>query len=416
MKQLSSILTMVSLALIPIISSSQPPDKIPGLEVIKLSDTIYKLECTTDFAASVLACVGADGVLLIDTGHRGTADSLKKVAAKWGKVRYVINTHYHGDHVGGNYVFDEDALIMGHYNAHEALSGYYYHLPGNPDANMPDAAIFDELAMNFNGETIRAFHIPGAHTDGDLLVYFAESKILHVGDLVFSVGLPYVDVYQSNGDVEGYARHVKALIDTLSPEVRIVCSHGPDYSVLELMSYYNLIVETADLVWKGAEAGMSKEQMQEENLLKKWETHNWRWVDANGWLGNLYDYWNLKNGKQFISICDPMTEALASGSAENAIMTFKKLKKEKPEEYDFSEFQVNMLGYQLMNRKMYDEAVEIFKLNVKEHPKSWNVYDSMGEACMNKGLIDQAIESYEKSIKLNPENTNAVEMLKKLKK
>jgi len=115
------------------------------------------------------------------------------------------------------------------------------------------------------------------------------------------------------------------------------------------------------------------------------------------------------------SICDPLTRTLVDKGIETAIGQYRSLKGKSPNTYDFSETELNNLGYQLIGRKMLTEAIEVFKLNVEAYPTSFNVYDSLGEAYMVNDDRELAIKNYEKSVELNPENTNGIEKLKELK-
>ncbi len=113
-------------------------------------------------------------------------------------------------------------------------------------------------------------------------------------------------------------------------------------------------------------------------------------------------------------IGDYLFEIIEDEGIETAVENYKELKKESPDLFDFSESQLNTLGYNLLRNNRIDEAIEIFKLNIEAYPQSANVYDSMGEAYMEKGMNDKAIEFYKKSLELNPGNKNAIEMLKKM--
>ncbi len=267
--------------------------------------------------------------------------------------------------------------------------------------------------MKFNNELIKAIHIPQAHTDGDLLVYLANSQILFVGDLIFSIGLPFIDVYNSGGTIEGTLHHIKVLIDTLSPETRIICSHGPDYSVLELESYLKMLTETKNIVWQAAAMGIGPEQMIKEKFLERWEVYNWSQVNTAQWLKNLYDGYLLRGSKR-VSICEPLTKAIVLGDVDSAIQLYHNLKRDRQSDYDFSEFQLNMLGYQLMSRGRIEDAIKIFKLNTKQYPNSFNVFDSLAEAYMKSGDRKLAIKYYKKSLELNPFNDNAIQKLRDL--
>lgn len=118
--------------------------------------------------------------------------------------------------------------------------------------------------------------------------------------------------------------------------------------------------------------------------------------------------------KPLISIVDTLMSIILNKDVETAIDTYWGLKEDKPKEYNFKESQLNTLGYQLLQVGMTKQAIEIFKLNVEQFPKSFNVYDSLGEGCMTAGDKKNAIKYYEKSLKLNPDNANAKQMLEQL--
>ena len=115
------------------------------------------------------------------------------------------------------------------------------------------------------------------------------------------------------------------------------------------------------------------------------------------------------------SVCDPLTATLVDGTGEDAVNYYRRLKAADADAYNFGERQINMLGYQLLFRNRVNDAIAVFKLNMKENPESFNVYDSYGEVLMISGDTANAIVNYEKSLELNADNTNATDMLKKLR-
>jgi predicted Zn-dependent protease len=116
------------------------------------------------------------------------------------------------------------------------------------------------------------------------------------------------------------------------------------------------------------------------------------------------------------SLVDELLNTLATGSARDAIARYRELKTKAPDKYDFSEGEVNRLGYALLQRGRAADAIDVLLLNVEEHPKSWNAYDSLAEAYAAHGDRDLAVANYQKSLQLNPRNANAAEALKKLQK
>ena len=414
-----TVLTILSVGCMFIISPAQTADEAPSVRVEKITDNFYKLVCyANEIEACVLAFTGDEGVLLVDAGHTATAemaaDSVRGLNS--GPVRYVINTHSHLDHAGGNRVFTEDAEIIAQENSQKYFSGNYFHLPGVEIAGTPERVFSDSLTLNFNGEEIAGIY-PGynAHTDGDAAVYFKKAKIIHMGDLIFTGGYPFVDVYNKNGDVEGYARFMQEMIDYLPEDVRIISSHGPDFKLEDLRRYQMRVAEMIEIVRMGMYAGKSLEQMQAEEVFFKFDMMEWDLIEADDWMRDIYVSLTRKDNPPPVSICEPLTEVLIEAGIDSVAAEYRRLKAELPEGYDYSEDQLNFLGYQLMQRGMEKEAVEVFKLNVEAYPESFNPYDSLGEAYMTIGEQKLAIVNYEKSLELNPENANAVQQLKVLK-
>mgnify|MGYP000882692931 FL=1 len=121
-------------------------------------------------------------------------------------VQYLINTHYHGDHTGGNEnIAEQGAKIIAHDNVYKRLSASN---PAIPKAALPVISFNDKLQLHINGEDVLVFHVENAHTDGDALLYFAQSNVLHTGDTFFSELYPYIDL-DSGGSINGYIEAVK---------------------------------------------------------------------------------------------------------------------------------------------------------------------------------------------------------------
>ncbi len=165
---------------------------------------------------------GADGVLIVDDQFADLAPKVEATLAKLGggKPRFVINTHHHGDHTGANAYFGESATILAHENVRARLAE-----EGSPAEALPLVTYAGGVSVHFNGEEIRVIHVPGAHTDGDSVVWFTGSNVVHLGDLGFMVGYPFVDV-ASGGDVQGLTRGLRTLLAELPADARFVPGHG----------------------------------------------------------------------------------------------------------------------------------------------------------------------------------------------
>lgn len=391
--------------------------------VSSLNDHLFRITCTAGeefglppFGTNLVASVSPDGMLLIDAGFASTgaelADTLKRLYD--GPRKIIVNTHGHGDHAGGNVNFP-DAVIMGHRNTVDQMSGNYYHLPGKPSPSRPTVGFGDTLIMHINGEEVRIIHAPKCHTGGDVYVYFVGSKIVAVGDLIFSDEFPYVDLY-AGGSVAGYIAQIQKFIDDFPDDVTFIAAHGRSYTKSDLIEYEHMLAGTTELIRQAAAEGKTARQMAEDSLLADWED----WIGSfattsmSAWIGTVYQELTDTNMRK-PSICEPLTAKLVAGTADDAVGEYHRLKSTAAGTYNFGEAQLNMLGYQLLFRNRVDDALRMFRLNIDAYPESFNVYDSYGEALLASGDTANAIINYEKSLELNPDNTNATAVLGKLK-
>jgi len=387
------------------------------IETIQINDHIYEVTGIDNFDINVIASIGPDGILLVDAG---TDNFGKLIPAELKKlsdadIKYLINTHFHNDHTGGNKYFKDKTTIIAHTNVVERMSGKFFALEPLPQEGLPDRTFHDTLTLHFNGEDIKMKHLPHGHTDSDILVYFTGSNILCVGDMVFPGNFPYVD-NPRGGNVENYAKYIRYMIDSYPDDVRIIAGHRHNYTMAEMEDYHRMLTATIDIIKEQLDAGKTAWDMQKEELLKEWTGWDeWPLISANNWIFWVCQSLTAGDAPEIVSVAKPLTEVIMSGGVEEAVRKYHILKTENPDKYNFGVNELNMLGYQLMFRDMFDEAVEIFKLNIEVYPESGNAYDSMGEAYMNRGDKELAIKNYAKSLELDPENDNARQMLEKLR-
>lgn len=383
------------------------------MQVEKLSETLYKFTLSqSDFTVNLVVSIGPDGILLVDTGWAVTAEDLKKKIEELsdGLIKLIIFTHQHGDHIGGRGVLGENATLISHKNTKDELAGKYYALDPLPGQELPLIALEDELSLRFNGEDIQIIPAPG-HTHSDMVVYFIDSGVVHMGDLLFSDTFP-VMFPAWGGDADQYLKTISRLIEKFPADVKLIAGHGRDYSLDDLKKQYQMAVNTTDLIKQAIEDGKNAQEMIEEELLKEWENWNSSNISSTDCITNVYE--SLTKGARK-NISEPLTHTIMESGIETAIEQYQDLKANQPDAYSFDENDLNMLGYQLLWREMNQAAIEIQKLNIEEYPDSANPYDSLGEAYEVTGKVTLAIESYEKALEINPEMPSAIEALKKLR-
>ena len=213
--------------------------------------------------------------------------------------KYIFNTHFHGDHTGGNRAFGQHATILAHINVRKRLAtgGEFgkRHVEPAPAVALPNIAFEQSASVFFNDEEIRAVHFPRAHTDGDIAVFFVNAQIAHLSDLFFNGIFPFVDL-EYGGDVETLTQHIAVLIDQLPADAKIIPGHGPVATLDDLKAYHRMLVETTASVRTRRDAGMSLDQISAEGLDPQWASWEWSFVPAQRWIEIVY--WSLEVGAE----------------------------------------------------------------------------------------------------------------------
>ena len=260
------------------------------IEATHVAGGIHMLEGA---GGNIGVSVGEDGILIIDDQFAPLADKIRAALGKLGegKLRFVLNTHWHGDHVGGNPVFGGEATIVAHDNVRQRLSTRQ-EMRGRVTEPMervglPTITFDDDLTIHFNDETIRVVHFPAAHTDGDSVVFFTGSNVVHMGDTMFSGRFPFVD-HASGGSVLGLIEMVGKLLAEIPGNARIIPGHGPLSDVDDLKAYHEMLSTTLAPVEKAVAEGKSLDEIKEAGVPEKWRDYDWRFISADRWLETLH--------------------------------------------------------------------------------------------------------------------------------
>lgn len=291
-----TIIAALSFCLIGLFSAlalAQNFDEIE-LKTTHVGGNVYMLEGVGGFAGgNIGVSAGSDGVLIVDDQFLQMADKIRDAIGELsdGELRFVLNTHWHGDHTGGNIHFSKDATIIAHHNVRKRLmskqSNHFGASPPQPKKAWPVITFDHSLTIHFNDEDIQFIHFPKGHTDGDGVVYFPTSKVAHLGDHFFVGRFPFVDL-NSGGNVIGYTENIAKMLELFPADVKIIPGHGPLADIEDLKRFHHMLVETTSTVKAYKDKGMSLEEAQEEGLPLDWADWGTGFIVETDWIAFVY--------------------------------------------------------------------------------------------------------------------------------
>jgi glyoxylase-like metal-dependent hydrolase (beta-lactamase superfamily II) len=219
------------------------------IKATKVAGNIYMLEGA---GGNIGVCAGDDGIVIVDDQFAPLAskirEALKGINDK--PLKFIINTHFHGDHTGGNAALGKEGTIIAHENVRKRLQ------EGGPVGgnNVPPAkeglpiiTFNDRTTVHVNGEDVRAIHFPHGHTDGDSVIFFTKANVVHMGDDFVTYGFPFVDT-RNGGSVSGMIARVEKVLAMVPPDVKIIPGHGPLSTTEDMRKFVQLLKETRGLV------------------------------------------------------------------------------------------------------------------------------------------------------------------------
>jgi glyoxylase-like metal-dependent hydrolase (beta-lactamase superfamily II) len=265
-------------------------DKVQ-IKVSKVAGGIYMLQGA---GGNIAASVGDDGIVIVDDQFAPLAGriqaALKGITDK--PVRFVINTHWHFDHTGGNAYFQKQGPIIAQENVRERLKTGGTVL-GNevkpaPVEALPVITFEHDVTVHLNGEDIRAIHFPHGHTDGDAVIFFPKSNVVHMGDDFVTYGFPFIDL-ESGGSVRGMIAACEKVIESVPADAKIIPGHGGLSTVADLKPYVAMLKDAAARVGAGVKAGKTVQQLKGEKVLAGYEKWNGSFVTTDKFIETLYD-------------------------------------------------------------------------------------------------------------------------------
>jgi cyclase len=275
----------------------QPPDlsKVQ-VKVQKLSENVYVLQSqgATAGMGNIGAFVGDDGIVLVDAqlvelGPKIEA-ALKTISDK--PVKYVLNTHWHGDHTGGNAYFGKSAIIIAQDNVRKKMETETDRRITNLLLSLPVITFSDQLTLHLNGGELHAIHFAHGHTDGDSLVLFSQTNVVHMGDLFTNFDPPHFPAVDTENDgsggPQGEIAAAEYVLAKAPDDVKIIPGHGNVASKVELNKYLDVLKGTSAAVQAGMDQGKSLEQLKQEKVLAKWEYLDSPPIKTDVYLERLY--------------------------------------------------------------------------------------------------------------------------------
>lgn len=261
-------LTACLLAAAALCTQAQDLSKVE-IQTVKLNDSTYMLQGA---GGNIGLCVGEDAVFLIDDQFAPLAPKIKAAVARITAkpVQFLLNTHFHYDHTGGNEAFGKDgALIVAHDNVRQRMSTkQLISLVGNvsaqeasPKVALPVVTVASEIRFHINGEEVHAFHVPRAHTDGDLIVHFRKGDIVHMGDTFFNGFYPFIDV-GSGGSADGMVAAADRVLALAGEKTRIIPGHGPLASKADLQATRDLLATVAQRIRELRRSGKTDSEIR----------------------------------------------------------------------------------------------------------------------------------------------------------
>ena len=281
------------------------------IKVTKVSGNIYMLQGS---GGNIAASVGEDGIVIVDDQYAPLADkiaaALKGIGVTDKPVRFVINTHYHGDHTGGNAPFASGgSTVIAQDNVRKRLetggkagigTAMSMDQPPQPKGALPIITFDHDVTVHLNGEDVRALHFPGGHTDGDAIVFFPKANVVHMGDDFVRYGYPFIDV-NAGGSVQGMIAACDKVANVLPSDVKVIPGHGDLASIGDVRDYSVMLKETSSVVQGAINSGKTPEQMKKEKILAAWDAKYGKGsITPDLFIETLYNSLTNKKNAEFL--------------------------------------------------------------------------------------------------------------------
>ena len=260
----------------------------------KVAEGLYMLEGA---GGNIGVSVGEDGIFLIDDQYAPLTEKIVAAVRQIddGPIRFVLNTHWHGDHTGGNENLGKaGTLIVAHDNVRQRMSVEQFFtvwdrkVPPSPAGALPVVTFSETVTFHINGDEILAFHVDPAHTDGDSMVYFRNANVLHMGDILFSGTYPFIDV-DAGGSIRGMIAACDRALDVADADTKIIAGHGPMATRKDIEAYRAMLQGVVDAVAPLVAKGKSLDEIGKTDPLAPFnEAWAGEFIDSESMLAIVY--------------------------------------------------------------------------------------------------------------------------------
>lgn len=260
-RKLAVIATLTSTCLLSNVRGQNIDFRTIEVQTVKVADGLYVLMGGAA-QGNIAVSAGSDGILIVDSMyapmHQKIMDALAKISSQ--RIRYVVNTHLHGDHTAGNEAMANlGAVILSHENVRKRMAAQQN--GASPAGALPVVTYTDSMTLHFNGEEIYIYHPAPAHTDGDSIVYFRHANVMHVGDVPSSLRYPNIGVNEG-GSVEGMIAAARQVMKIANPDTKIIPGHlGPVVGFKEIQEQLDMFAAVRDRVINAIRAGKTLEEV-----------------------------------------------------------------------------------------------------------------------------------------------------------
>lgn len=282
---------ILAAALLPFTASllAQDFSKVE-VKATKVAGTVYMI---TGAGGNIGVSVGDDGIIIVDDQYAPLVPkieaALKTISDK--PVRFILNTHYHPDHTGGNEQLGKTAPIVAQENVRKRLkegtTTMFGPMAAQPKGALPIVTFNDTLTLHLNGEDVRAVHFPSGHTDGDSVIWFTQSNVVHMGDNFFNGMYPVIDL-DNGGSVKGMIRTVEKVASMIPADTKVIAGHGPLGDRDALRKFGEMLKGTSAAIQAGITAGKTADQLKAEKVLAPWDDWGKGFIKNDRFIDLLY--------------------------------------------------------------------------------------------------------------------------------